>query len=70
MTCMLVHPVVLGPDNVPAVTDLAQAEATLPTPSSPLSDSREQIVSCTDLDTLTAWLDRSLTAAQVSDLFA
>ena len=25
MTCMLVHPVVLGPDNVPAVTDLAQA---------------------------------------------
>jgi hypothetical protein len=33
-------------------------------------DSREQIVSCTDLDTLTAWLDRSLTAALVSDLFA
>jgi hypothetical protein len=33
-------------------------------------DSREQIVSCTDLDTLTTWLDRSLTAAQVGDLFA
>jgi hypothetical protein len=33
-------------------------------------DSREQIVSCTDLDTLSAWLDRSLAAAQVSDLFA
>jgi hypothetical protein len=32
--------------------------------------SREQIVSCTDLDTLTAWLDRSLIAGQVSDLFA
>ena len=32
--------------------------------------SREQIVSCTDLETLTAWLDRSLTATQVSDLFA
>ncbi|HEY1823608.1 MAG TPA: hypothetical protein VGG83_27085 [Trebonia sp.] len=25
LTCMLVHPVVLGPDNVPAVTDLARA---------------------------------------------
>jgi hypothetical protein len=33
-------------------------------------DARERIVSCADLDTLTAWLDRSLTAAQVSDLFA
>jgi hypothetical protein len=32
--------------------------------------SRERIVSCADLDTLTAWLDRSLTATQVSDLFA
>src|ERR1700722_14247235 len=32
--------------------------------------SRELIVSCVDLDTLTAWLDRSLTAEQVSDLFA
>jgi hypothetical protein len=32
-------------------------------------DSREQIVSCTDLDTLGAWLDRSLTATQVGDLF-
>ena len=32
-------------------------------------DARQQIVSCTDLDTLTAWLDRSLAAAQVSDLF-
>jgi len=32
--------------------------------------SRERIVSCVDLDTLTAWLDRSLTAEQVSDLFA
>lgn len=30
LTCMLVHPVVLGPDNVPAVTDLAQATGTLP----------------------------------------
>src|SRR5580692_10139950 len=25
LTCMLVHPVVLGPDNVPAVTDIAEA---------------------------------------------
>lgn len=33
-------------------------------------DSREQIASCADLDTLAAWLDRALTAAQVSDLFA
>ena len=32
--------------------------------------SREQIVSCDDLDTLGTWLDRSLTATQVSDLFA
>jgi hypothetical protein len=33
-------------------------------------DSREQIVSCTDLDTLGNWLDRSIAATQVSDLFA
>jgi hypothetical protein len=32
--------------------------------------SRERIVSCADLDILGDWLDRSLTAAQVSDLFA
>jgi hypothetical protein len=32
-------------------------------------DARQQIVSCTDLDTLTAWLDRALTAALVGDLF-
>lgn len=32
-------------------------------------DSREKIFSCTSLDTLTTWLDRSLTAARVSDLF-
>jgi hypothetical protein len=32
--------------------------------------SSERIIWCTDLDTLGAWLDRSLTAAQVSDLFA
>jgi hypothetical protein len=25
LTCMLVHPVVLGPDNVPAVTDMTEA---------------------------------------------
>jgi hypothetical protein len=33
-------------------------------------ESRERIVSCTDLDILGAWLDRSFTATQVSDLFA
>jgi len=33
-------------------------------------DSRERIVSCADLDILGDWLDRSLTATQVSDLFA
>jgi hypothetical protein len=32
--------------------------------------SRERIVSCADLDILGDWLDRSLTAAPVSDLFA
>ena len=32
--------------------------------------SRQRITSCTDLDTLGTWLDRSLTAAQVSELFA
>jgi hypothetical protein len=32
--------------------------------------STERIIWCTDLDTLGAWLDRSLTAAQVTDLFA
>jgi hypothetical protein len=170
LTCMLVHPVVLGPDNVPAVTDLAQAGgdvtfavfsalthgrsskvsailealagalktidkgtalALAEITEAGLSEtagqqkwrelmtkqlipyvsefrrqgieegraegieagraegqarailqildkreiavddaSRERIVSCADLDTLTAWLDRSLTAEQVSDLFA
>jgi hypothetical protein len=30
----------------------------------------ERIIWCTDLDTLRAWLNRSLTARQVSDLFA
>jgi hypothetical protein len=33
-------------------------------------DSHDRIASCTDLDTLGTWLDRSLTAAQVGDLFA
>ena len=32
--------------------------------------SRERIESCTDLDLLGAWLDRSLTAEQVDELFA
>lgn len=33
-------------------------------------DTRERITSCTDLDTLTLWFDRSLTATVVEDLFA
>jgi len=33
-------------------------------------DSRARILSCADLDTLGTWLDRSLTVAQVSELFA
>jgi hypothetical protein len=158
LTCMLVHPVVLGPDNVPAVTDVAEAggdvtfavfsalahgrspkvNAILEALAGALKaidgdtaltlveiteaglvgtvgqqkwselmrkqltpyvsefrrrgieegraedilrildkrgiavddTSRERVLSCTDLDTLDAWLDRSLTAAQVSDLFA
>jgi hypothetical protein len=158
LTCMLVHPVVLGPDNVPAVTDVAEAGgdltfavfsalthgrssevgAILEALAGALDaidgetaltltemteaglvgtagqqkwrelmrkqlityksefrrrgieegraedilrildkrgiavddTSREQIVSCDDLDTLGTWLDRSLTATQVSDLFA
>ena len=32
--------------------------------------SRERIESCTDLDLLGTWLDRSLTAQQVDELFA
>jgi hypothetical protein len=31
---------------------------------------RERITSCTDLDTLGVWLDRSLTAADTEELFA
>ena len=31
---------------------------------------RERITSCTDLDTLTLWFDRSLTATTAEDLFA
>jgi hypothetical protein len=31
--------------------------------------SRERIESCTDADTLSAWLDRALTAAKATDLF-
>ncbi|MFI9648450.1 hypothetical protein ACIHAA_19395 [Streptomyces sp. NPDC052040] len=30
---------------------------------------RERILSCTDLDTLAVWFDRSLTAAKAEDLF-
>ncbi|MGV9943452.1 hypothetical protein [Streptomyces sp. NPDC003401] len=33
-------------------------------------DTRERITSCTDLDTLTLWFDRSLTATTAEDLFA
>lgn len=33
-------------------------------------DSRQRIESCTDLTTLDTWLDRAITAEQVSDLFA
>ncbi|MFJ5305313.1 hypothetical protein [Streptomyces sp. NPDC088350] len=32
-------------------------------------DIRERITSCTDLDTLTLWFDRSLTASTAEDLF-
>ncbi|QEU93576.1 hypothetical protein CP970_24080 [Streptomyces kanamyceticus] len=32
-------------------------------------DTRERITSCTDLDTLGLWFDRSLTAATAEDLF-
>ncbi|MEU6141329.1 hypothetical protein ABZ848_13290 [Streptomyces sp. NPDC047081] len=32
-------------------------------------ETRERVTSCTDLDTLTAWFDRSLTAATAEDLF-
>jgi hypothetical protein len=31
---------------------------------------RDRITSCTDLDTLTLWFDRSLTATTAEDLFA
>ncbi|MFH9012792.1 hypothetical protein ACH4C6_15545, partial [Streptomyces sp. NPDC017943] len=33
-------------------------------------DDRARITTCTDLDTLTRWFDRSLTAASAADLFA
>lgn len=33
-------------------------------------NTRDRIISCTDLDTLTLWFDRSLTATTVEDLFA
>lgn len=33
-------------------------------------DTRERVTSCTDLDTLTAWFDRSLTVATAEGLFA
>ncbi|WP_338781236.1 hypothetical protein [Streptomyces sp. DG1A-41] len=33
-------------------------------------DTRDRIISCTDLDTLALWFDRSLTATTVEDLFA
>jgi hypothetical protein len=35
-----------------------------------LRDTRDRITSCPDLDTLTLWFDRSLTATAVEDLFA
>ncbi|MFD7405683.1 hypothetical protein ACFV7R_24070 [Streptomyces sp. NPDC059866] len=33
-------------------------------------EARERITSCSDLDTLTLWFDRSLTATTTEDLFA
>ncbi|MEV0638208.1 hypothetical protein AB0I77_25350 [Streptomyces sp. NPDC050619] len=33
------------------------------------ADTRERITSCTDLDTLTLWFDRALTATKAEDLF-
>lgn len=33
-------------------------------------DTRDRITSCTDLDALTRWFDRSLTATRAEDLFA
>ncbi|MGW5130630.1 hypothetical protein [Streptomyces sp. NPDC004135] len=33
-------------------------------------DARERITSCTDLDTLTRWFDRSLTVATAQELFS
>ncbi|MEV6027178.1 hypothetical protein [Streptomyces sp. NPDC052036] len=33
-------------------------------------ETRERITSCTDLDTLAPWFDRSLTATAAGDLFA
>ncbi|MFI8888999.1 hypothetical protein [Streptomyces paradoxus] len=32
-------------------------------------DTRDRITACTDLDTLTLWFDRSLTATTAEDLF-
>lgn len=37
----------------------------------PVDDrSRARIIACTDVETLDTWLDRSLTVAEVTDLFA
>ncbi|MFE7942002.1 hypothetical protein ACFU46_32290 [Streptomyces griseoincarnatus] len=37
----------------------------------PISDDvRQRVTACLDLDTLTAWFDRSLTASRAEDLFA
>ncbi len=37
----------------------------------PVSDDvRQRVTACLDLDTLTAWFDRSLTASRAEDLFA
>ncbi|MEV0176801.1 hypothetical protein AB0I00_37525 [Streptomyces sp. NPDC050803] len=33
-------------------------------------DTRDRVTTCTDLDLLGTWLDRSITVAQAEDLFA
>lgn len=68
------YPLVIGPDNLPAITDEGTAAekpamAVLEARGVPIPhEARERIASCTDLDLLSRWLDRTPHAESVEDL--
>jgi len=70
LPCMRVYATVLGPDNMPEISDRSVAGedpffAILVGPAD-----RKRILGCTDVKTLQDWLRRALRVPAVSELFA